>query len=136
MLSFLLLACAGSPRHDLGLPLAACLPTPNCVSSLADPSDPEHYLPPLRATAPAAQTLERAAALLGARPRTTVVQVDGAWLHATESSRIWGYVDDIELWADVDAGLLHFRSAARVGRSDMGVNRSRMEELSALWAQP
>ncbi len=136
MLPLLLLACAGSPRHPLGLPLAACPPTPNCVSSLADPSDAEHYIPPLPAPGPAAQSLERAAALLAARPRTTVLTVDGAWLHATERSRLWGYVDDIELWADVDSGLLHLRSAARVGRTDMGVNRRRMEELSALWAQP
>jgi uncharacterized protein (DUF1499 family) len=136
MLAALLLACAGSPRHDLGLPLAPCPPTPNCVSSLAEPGDAEHAIDPLPATGPADQTLQRAASLLSARPRTAVVQVDGAWLHATERSRLWGYVDDIELWADAEAGLLHIRSAARVGRTDLGVNRRRVEELRLAWTQP
>jgi uncharacterized protein (DUF1499 family) len=41
------------------------------------------------------------------------------------------YVDDVELYYDEPAGLVHVRSASRLGRRDFGVNRKRVEELRA-----
>jgi uncharacterized protein (DUF1499 family) len=51
------------------------------------------------------------------------------YLHATASSRFFGFVDDLELQADPDRGLLQVRSASRLGDSDLGVNLRRVEGL-------
>jgi uncharacterized protein (DUF1499 family) len=37
----------------------------------------------------------------------------------------------VEFYVDEAAGLIHFRSASRLGEGDMGVNRQRMEMLTA-----
>ena len=58
-----------------------------------------------------------------------VQQDDGSYLHATFTSPVFRYVDDVELRLDEDHGLIHIRSASRVGRSDFGVNRKRIERI-------
>lgn len=63
-------------------------------------------------------------------PRSTIVTGDTNYLHAEVRSAVFRFVDDVELYLDDEAKLLHFRSAARLGKSDLGVNRKRMQELS------
>lgn len=63
-------------------------------------------------------------------PRTEVVGMEGDYLRAEFTSRIFRFVDDVEFWVDGEEGLIHFRSASRVGRSDMGVSRERMTEIT------
>lgn len=60
-----------------------------------------------------------------------VVETGGGYLHATATSRLFGFVDDLELYADPDAGLLQARSVSRLGDSDLGVNGRRLETLRA-----
>jgi uncharacterized protein (DUF1499 family) len=43
-----------------------------------------------------------------------------------------GFVDDVEFLADRASGVVHVRSASRLGRRDFGVNRARIEELRAI----
>ena len=62
-------------------------------------------------------------------PRTTVVRDEGNYLHAEFRSRLLGFVDDVEFTYDAQAGVLHVRSASRLGRRDFGVNRARVEAL-------
>ncbi len=45
-----------------------------------------------------------------------------------------GYVDDLEILVDQDAGKIHVRSASRTGYSDLGVNRRRVAALAEAWA--
>jgi len=42
-----------------------------------------------------------------------------------------GFRDDVEFWVDRSAGVIHFRSASRLGSEDLGVNRARMETIRA-----
>jgi uncharacterized protein (DUF1499 family) len=42
---------------------------------------------------------------------------------------MFGFVDDFECLIDRNAGLIHVRSGARVGYSDMNVNRERVESI-------
>lgn len=109
--------------------LQPCPSSPNCVSTQANPTD-KHYLSPL-AVAGEASVISRVAAVLSALPRTKIVEQTDTYLHAEVRSRVFGFVDDVEFAYDAAAGLLHFRSASRVGRSDLGVNRKRMKDLSA-----
>ena len=63
-----------------------------------------------------------------ATPRTEIVEQRANYLHATYSSRIFGFVDDVELSA-TDAVNLEARSISRLGESDLGVNAQRLESL-------
>jgi len=53
------------------------------------------------------------------------------YLHAESGSRLLRFVDDVEFLVDSTAGVVRFRSASRVGRGDMGVNRARMKRFAA-----
>jgi uncharacterized protein (DUF1499 family) len=105
--------------------LAPCKRTPNCVSSQADPADAEHYTAPLVYRGSMDQ-LRRA---VESMQRATVISVERNYLYAEFRSRLMRYVDDVELYYDERAGLVHVRSASRLGRRDFGVNRARVEAL-------
>jgi uncharacterized protein (DUF1499 family) len=107
--------------------LAPCKRTPNCVSSQADPADREHYIAPIVFRG----SMRALRAAVESMPRTTVISADASSLYAEFRTRLMRYVDDVELYYDQPAGLVHVRSASRLGRRDFGVNRRRIEELRA-----
>src|SRR5882672_10778056 len=108
--------------------LAPCKRTPNCVSSQAEPQDREHYISPIAFRGTMAKLREAVESM----PRARVIAADGQYLYAEFRTPLMRYVDDVELYYDQRAGLVHVRSASRLGRRDFGVNRRRMEELRAL----
>jgi uncharacterized protein (DUF1499 family) len=59
----------------------------------------------------------------------SIVERDGRYLHATATSRLFGFVDDLELYAVPAAGVLQARSTSRLGDSDLGVNARRLAAL-------
>jgi len=63
----------------------------------------------------------------------TSAQTD--YIAATFTSRLFGFVDDLEIRIDTDAGLIHFRSASRVGRGDFSANRKRVELIQLRFRQ-
>ncbi|HUQ26568.1 MAG TPA: DUF1499 domain-containing protein [Burkholderiales bacterium] len=122
---------AGTRPDNLGVKDArfvACKPTPNCVSSQADPADREHYIEPIAYTG----TMHELRRAVESMTRASVIREDGNYLYAEYKSALLGYVDDVELLLDEKAALVHVRSASRLGRSDFGVNRKRIEELRGL----
>ncbi len=128
----LLLGLSLASRRPSGLGprdgrLSDCPATPNCVSSSA--GDPEHRVDPLPYQGEASATVEAIAAALSGEPRTRIVTRDDGYLHAEATSRVFRFVDDVEFLADPAAGVIHVRSASRVGRSDLGVNRRRVERI-------
>jgi uncharacterized protein (DUF1499 family) len=106
--------------------------TPNCVSSQADPADTEHYIAPIGFQGATAAAMSAAKAAVQSMERSTVVRAEGPYLYAEYRSKLLGYVDDLELLFDERAGVLHVRSASRLGRKDFGVNRKRVEQLRSL----
>lgn len=128
----LLAGCSAPPPARLappGGPLQPCPSTHNCVSTEA--RDTRHAMPPLRYTGTPQQAQARARAALLADPRTRIVTERPGYLHAEARSRLFRFVDDVEVMVDSAAGLVRFRSASRVGRGDLGVNRARMQRFSA-----
>ena len=128
----LLVACAGTRPDDVGgtgSALAPCPSSPNCVSSEA--TDEEHRIDALAlAVAPDeawAAIREEVARL----PRTAVVSESAGALHAESTSALFRFVDDLELRLRSADGIVAVRSASRVGHSDLGVNRERVEALRA-----
>ena len=61
--------------------------------------------------------------------RTTIITKREDYLHVEYRTRL-GFVDDVEFHLDRESRTVHFRSASRVGYSDLGVNRKRMEEFT------
>lgn len=105
--------------------LAPCKRTPNCVSSQADPSDRTHYVAPI-AFEGSMQALREAIAGL---PLASVIEAKGDYLYAEFRTPILRFVDDVELLKG--DGVLHVRSASRLGRRDFNANRNRVEQLRA-----
>jgi len=103
--------------------------SPNCVSSQADPADAEHYIAPIafKGDAPAAMAAVRKA--VEGMTDTTIIRAEGNYLYAEYRTKLMRFVDDVEFLYDEKAGLIHVRSASRLGRRDFGVNRARIEAL-------
>jgi uncharacterized protein (DUF1499 family) len=128
-------AMSGKPEN-LGVRdgrLADCPDSPNCVCSQA--ADAEHRIEPLTFTDSPGEALARLRQALQALPRTTIITDADGYLHAECRSLIFRFVDDVEFLVDPDARVIHCRSASRVGRSDLGVNRQRIEELRRAFEQ-
>ena len=104
---------------------APCKRSPNCVSSQADPADPEHYIAPI-AFRGSMENLRRA---VESMERSMVIKAGRDYLYAEYRTKLLRYVDDVELYYDEKQGVVHVRSASRLGRRDFGVNRKRIEAL-------
>jgi uncharacterized protein (DUF1499 family) len=130
---------AGRRPDNLGAKegrLAPCKRSPNCVSSQADRGDAEHYIEPIQFRGTTVQAMVAAKRAVDLMERSTIVREESGYLYAEFHSKLLGYVDDLELVFDANAGLLHVRSASRLGRRDFGVNRARVEKLRRLIEAP
>jgi uncharacterized protein (DUF1499 family) len=87
-------------------------------------------MPPIPFTIPPQAVIHAIMDAIAELPRTRVVSRETLYLHAEFRSRIFRFVDDVEFVVDPATHVVQFRSASRVGRSDFGVNRKRMEALS------
>jgi uncharacterized protein (DUF1499 family) len=114
--------------------LAPCPSSPNCVSTQA--LDASHRMEPIPLAGTPEQAMQRIKTVVAAMPRMKIVAQTDDYLHAEATSRLFRFVDDVEFYLDADARQIHFRSASRVGHSDLGANRARMEQIrAALQAQ-
>jgi len=64
-------------------------------------------------------------------PRTEIVEIDGDYLHAESTSKWMKYVDDLEVSFYPESNILLIRSESRVGESDLGVNKKRVDLLKS-----
>ncbi len=112
--------------------LKPCPDSPNCVCSQA--ADAGHHIDPLVFSDSPDEAMRRLQAVLTTFPRVRVVTTTPRYLHAEFTSLIFRFVDDVEFLVDPSAGVIHCRSASRVGRSDLGVNRKRVEALRQAFA--
>lgn len=109
--------------------LRDCPDSPNCVCSFQ--SDPVHGIEPLRVAGDAATAWQRLLEAIEQQPLTRIVTRSDQYLHVEFTTPWLRFVDDVEFLRDDAAGVIHVRSASRVGRSDLGVNRRRVESLRA-----
>ncbi len=109
--------------------LEPCPSTPNCVSTQAPASDPTHRAEPIPVPGSPEGAMAAVLTALQTLPRCEVVERDARYVHAVVSSRWLRFKDDVELLIDDEH--IHYRSASRMGRSDLGVNRRRMDALAA-----
>jgi uncharacterized protein (DUF1499 family) len=127
----------GHAPSDLGVKdgkLKAPSRTENSVTSQADlwPEHPQRAyasIAPFKLSSPDDTTMQRIASALQALPRTIVINQTSDYIYAQSSTALMQYTDDVEFWRDSAAGVVHVRSASRIGRKDFGVNRERVEQI-------
>jgi uncharacterized protein (DUF1499 family) len=132
LLRLALLSVSSRTVPELGLQdgrLSPCPRKPNCVSTAA--KGRAHRIAPLSTSADQdaamAQAVEAITSMGGC-----IVASDSNYLRAEFSTRLFRFVDDLELlWNPVE-GHFDLRSASRVGNSDLGANRRRVERLRGL----
>lgn len=129
----LLMSCAANPTGFTAGPLRPCPDTPNCVSSM-DKRE-KHAVDPFAYDGDWTAERDRLVKMLLEMKRTEVVAVEERYVRAECRSLIFRFVDDLEFYFDTDEQVVHLRSAARVGHSDFGVNRKRVEEMRRLWVK-
>ncbi|MBC8350568.1 MAG: DUF1499 domain-containing protein [Planctomycetes bacterium] len=118
--------------------LSPCPDKPNCVCSF-DPST-RHDIKPFQVpkTKKLLLAFESACSFCEELPGSRKVTQDDTYARFEVRSRFFRFVDDVELLLDRDGHQIHFRSGSRVGHSDMGVNRRRVETIKdrlAEWAE-
>jgi uncharacterized protein (DUF1499 family) len=123
---------AGKPPTNIGVNngrLTACPNTPNCVSSQAPANDAQHAIAPLPMSGDAATMMANLKQVIKAMPRTKIITENNNYLYVEFASKLMGYVDDVEFYLDNATNTIQVRSASRLGQSDLGVNRQRIEDI-------
>ena len=109
--------------------LAPCPSTPNCVCSQSE--DAGHKIEPLTYKSTPEVAFTQLKQAIASQPRTKIITQSPNYLYAEFTSAIMKFVDDVEFYLDEDAKVIHVRSASRLGQSDLGVNRKRIETIRA-----
>jgi uncharacterized protein (DUF1499 family) len=123
---------AGKRPNNLGVrdgKLAPCPNSPNCVSSQSN--DAVHQIAPLTFTTTPEQAIANLKSIIQSLPRTTIITENPDYIYAEFKTALMGFVDDVEFYLDRNANLIQVRSASRLGQSDLGVNRKRIETIRA-----
>ena len=109
--------------------LAPCPASPNCVcSEYAD--DTSHYVKAMSFSGSAEQAIEKLTNIVTSLGGLQAIQTDN-YLATTFTSKLFGFVDDVEFRIDETNQLVHIRSASRVGHGDMDANRNRAALIQA-----
>ena len=133
MLSLIMLTGCSGAKPDLGVKngkLMPCPKTPNCVNSQA--ANEEHYIKPIHFSGTQQEAKGRLLKILKSEKQTKILTVHENYIQVEFTSTLFGFVDDVEFYfPEMQAAetVIHVRSASRVGYSDLGANRKRIERI-------
>lgn len=135
LISFIVLGNISKSGKAAGLvdgKLSKCPEKPNCVCSEQD-DDTDHFIEPIiffqNIAGSTLKHLKETIIELGGEIHTDT----GTYVSATFSSSLFGFVDDLEIRFDSKQNIIHMRSASRVGYSDLGANKERVELIRKLF---
>lgn len=132
-----LVGCSVTPP-ELGVSgetLKDCPITPNCFSSMDNDSQDNA---PIIFEGSRAKAREKLVGIINSLARTTIIEERSNYIRVEFRSQLIGFVDDVEFLLSQEQGdrtQIDFRSASRLGLSDLGVNKARMKKIKALFAQ-
>lgn len=121
---------SGQRPTTLGLKknqLTPCPNTPNCVCS-QDP-DPGHQIDPLTFEGSPKEAFAKLKSILADTGNAEIIKDTRNYIYAEFTSGLMGFVDDVEFYLDNRAKVIQVRSASRLGKSDLGANRSRVKSI-------
>jgi uncharacterized protein (DUF1499 family) len=126
-----LAGCSDMPKqnvdHATMTELASCPSSPNCVCSCD--TDESHGIAPITIAGDPDAAWQALKGILEDTSRIEITASGERYIHAVATTRILRFKDDIEFLLDRETGRIEMRSASRVGYSDFGTNRRRMEDL-------
>ncbi len=117
------------PKAATAMTLKPCPKSPNCVSTQS--TDPKKQRDPIAFTGTAEEAKAKLRRVIEGMARTQLQKEEGNYLHYTFKTWPIPYIDDVEFIVDPEEGVIHYRSASRVGHSDLGVNSRRMAKVVA-----
>lgn len=121
---------SGTRPHGLGVrngKLKEVPSSPNAVSSQG--ADKAHAIVPLAYTGTREEVIRKLRSIIGNIPRARIIEETHDYLYAEYESALMGFIDDVEFFLPAYDKVIHVRSASRVGYSDFGVNRKRIEDI-------
>jgi len=127
---------AGKTPTNLGVTagkLAPCPNSPNCVNSQSE--DALHKIEPLTYNSDPAEAMANLKKVIESQERTTIISEIPNYIYAEFKSKLMGFVDDVEFYLEETTKTIQVRSASRLGQSDLGVNRQRIETIRAEFSQ-
>jgi uncharacterized protein (DUF1499 family) len=124
-ISLIALSCAGKPPTTIGN-FTDCPKKPNCVSTKNSYS--KSYIEPIRYTGSRVEAIKIIFLTIEFFEESRVKNAKDNFIYVEFVSEIFGFVDDVEFYFN-KPGVIEFRSASRIGYSDLGVNRNRMESI-------
>ena len=117
--------------------LSPCGQLRNCACSCetkGDLSDSQQHsygkMPPIEYAGEWKEVMGHLTSIVARFPRSRVAESRPGYLRVEFRSRLFGFVDDTEFLLDDALHRINFRSAARLGVSDFGVNRRRIEQIT------
>ncbi|MFW9877420.1 MAG: DUF1499 domain-containing protein [Candidatus Thorarchaeota archaeon] len=108
-----------------------CPKSPNCVSTQS--TDAKHKMDPLSYTTSLEEVKAKILKIINSLKRSRIITETNNYIHVEFRTLVFRFVDDVEFYFDDSEKIIHFRSAARLGYSDLGVNRKRMENITKLF---
>jgi len=112
-------------------PLKECPPSPNCVCTID--TDDKKKMAPLSFSGTAEEAQATMKKMIEGMKRTTLLAEREHYLHFQFKTFWGGFKDDVEFYFDEASKNIHFRSASRVGYSDLGANKRRMKTIKKRW---
>ncbi|MFO7789575.1 MAG: DUF1499 domain-containing protein, partial [Bacteroidales bacterium] len=110
--------------------LAPCPKTPNCVNSQA--VGEKQYIQPIHYAGTREDARARLLQILGSQKRAKILTAQENYIRAEFTSALFRFVDDVEFYFPKEKSgesVIHIRSASRIGYSDLGANRKRIERI-------
>jgi uncharacterized protein (DUF1499 family) len=128
-LMFYRVARSAAPANfGQGMDFAACdMSRPNCVSSLN--SDADFNIAPLQISGTVDEMRAKLLRAIATEPRAQIVWQEGAIVEVTFRTALFGFPDDARFRLDAATNTVQLHSQSRVGYSDLGVNRKRLERI-------
>ena len=108
-----------------------CPNTPNCVSTQA--TENKHKADPIQYSGSLNEAKEKIIKIINSLKRSKIITNKENYIHVEFRTATFRFVDDVEFLFDDSEKIIHFRSRARLGYSDMGVNRKRMENVKNMY---
>ena len=133
-LAVLFVGCVGTRPTRMGVTdgkFIPCPESPNCVSSQS--TDQSHAIEPLSYKGTPSAARARLLTVIKDMKRANIVTEQALYIHVEFTSAVFRFVDDAEFYIDDTQKVIQVRSAARLGYSDFGVNRKRMETIRQLF---
>lgn len=136
ILAVFIIGCTGKRPTNIGVhdgSLIPCPSKPNCVSSTA--ADEKHFSESFQYATDRTTAIQCLKEIILSQKRTKIVKETDDYLHAEYTTACMRFVDDVEFYFPPNEPVVHFRSASRLGYSDLGVNRKRIEGLRLLFSE-